>query len=106
MDTEPYLIWSNEHKCWGAADSKGYRTKLEDAGRYSREDALGICTGARGGRQYNDNPSEVPILLSDARAFWADDKEEWTIARRNFREDRERDMLRAYSIVLDDGEDA
>lgn len=67
-----YVIWSNEHSAWWGADMCGYRASLSSAGRYSREDALGICTGARGGRYYNDNPTEIPLLLKDAEIFWPD----------------------------------
>ena len=72
MDT--YLVWSNEHSAWWGPNESGYYTSIEAAGRYSREDALGICIGARGGRRYNDNPSEVPVLYDDAILFWGDDK--------------------------------
>lgn len=61
-----YVIWSNEHRSWWGPDKCGYRTKLENAGRYSRDDALDICIDARGGRQYNHNLTEVPVLLKDA----------------------------------------
>lgn len=76
-----YVIWSNEHKCWWAAEERGYNSCLAYAGRYDREQALKICTRARGGRQFNSNPSEVPILVSDAERFWPDDKPEWAEAR-------------------------
>lgn len=72
-----YVVWSNEHRCWWRADCRGYANSLADAGRYSREDALAICIGARGGRRFNSNPAEVPILLADAEAFWPDDRPEW-----------------------------
>ena len=72
QDGGPYVIWSNEHKCWWAANECGYRGSLADAGRYSREHALKICKRARGGRDFNENPSEVPLLLRDAAEFWPD----------------------------------
>jgi hypothetical protein len=78
-----YLVWSNEHRAWWGPKHCGYCIKLEDAGRYSRKEALKICINARGGRQFNDNPSEVPLLYEDAIQFWPDDKEEW--ARDRFR---------------------
>lgn len=67
-----YAVWSNEHCAWWGANHSGYCTRLAGAGRYSREEALSICIGARGGRQFNDNPSEVPVLLADAELFWPD----------------------------------
>ena len=78
---EKYLVWSNEHKCWWGPNHAGYVSRLADAGRYTREDAIKICVKARGGRQFNSNPSEVPLLLADAEVFWPDDKEEWRIER-------------------------
>lgn len=82
MNDQAYVVWSNEHRCWWGADHKGYRATLAEAGRYSRDEALKICRGARGGRQFNSNPSEVPLLLADAEHFWPDDKPEWSAARR------------------------
>lgn len=76
-----YVVWSNEHRAWWGPNRAGYCTKLENAGRYDREAALAICDGARGGRQYNDNPSEVPVLFADAERFWPNDKPEWSAAR-------------------------
>ncbi len=73
----PYVVWSNEHHAWWGWDRRGYCGKLSDAGQYSRDDALKICIGARGGRRYNDNPSEVPLLLKDAEVFWPDGVERW-----------------------------
>lgn len=79
-----YVVWSNEHRAWWGPDHRGYYTKLAAAGRYSREEALKICIGARGGRQFNHNPSEVPLALEDAQRFWPDDQPEWEKARRAF----------------------
>lgn len=68
-----YVVWSNEHSAWWGAKRCGYYTHLSAAGRYTREEALGICRGARGGRRFNANPSEVPILLADAEEFWTEE---------------------------------
>lgn len=76
-----YLVWSNEHSAWWGPNHADYFTKIEAAGRYSREAALGICMGARGGRRYNENPSEVPVPYEDAILFWPDDKPEWRVER-------------------------
>ena len=78
---EPYLVWSNEYKCWWGPNRAGYVGRLADAGRYTRQEAIKICVNARGGRRFNSNPSEVPLPLADAELFWPDDKEEWRIAR-------------------------
>lgn len=95
-DNDTYVIWSNEHRCWWAADERGYRSRLADAGRYSREHALKICRGARGGRAFNENPTEVPLLLADAEAFWGEDREEWEIARAQRRARRVQDEADLY----------
>jgi hypothetical protein len=100
-DASTYVIWSNEHRCWWGPDRCGYRAKLEDAGRYAREDAIDICIGARGGREYNHNPTEVPLLLKDASAFWPDDKREWERARREWDEQQRKADLRALGIEAD-----
>lgn len=68
-----YVVWSNEHSAWWGPKRSGYYTHLVAAGRYTRDEAIRICQGARGGRRYNANPSEVPILLADAEAFWTED---------------------------------
>ena len=68
-----YVVWSNEHSAWWGANRAGYYTHLSSAGRYTRDEAIGICRGARGGREFNRNPSEVPILLADAVAFWTEE---------------------------------
>jgi hypothetical protein len=69
---EPYLVWSNEHAAWWGPDHRGYNTHISHAGNYTREEAIKICIGARGGREFNRNPSEVPVLLKDAEAFWGE----------------------------------
>lgn len=84
MTTSDYVIWSNEHRCWWGANERGYTAHLESAGRYTRDAALGICIGARGGRRFNSIPSEVPILYDDAILFWPDDKPEWREERARF----------------------
>jgi hypothetical protein len=68
-----YVVWSNEHAAWWGPKHCGYYTHLSSAGRYTRSDAIGICKGARGGRAFNKNPSEVPILLHDAEQFWTEE---------------------------------
>lgn len=85
-ETSDYLVWSNEHGCWWGPNRAGYSRALKDAGVYSRDEALRICIGARGGRQFNQNPSEVPVLREDAILFWPDDREEWARERAKWRE--------------------
>ncbi|RWR26828.1 hypothetical protein D2T29_19830 [Sinirhodobacter populi] len=72
QSAETHVVWSYEHAAWWGPDHRGYYTSLRGAGRYTREQALSICIGARGGRRYHENPTEVPILLADAEVFWPD----------------------------------
>lgn len=100
-----YVVWSNEHQCWWGPDCKGYRRNLADAGKYSRDDAIGICRGARGGREFNSNPSEVPLLLEDAVEFWGDDRDDWERARNQRRREREEQKERELAALLSTTED-
>jgi len=59
MDTTKWLIWSNEHKSWWAANELGYVKKRSEAGRYSYRKALNIVAGANGKRDY---PDEAMVL--------------------------------------------
>lgn len=62
-----YLIWSNEHNAWWRPDGKGYTRVIENAGRYSREDAMKISRGLNfEGWNYSRIPDELPILEADA----------------------------------------
>lgn len=60
-----YLIWSNEHSAWWRADSCGYVIDARGAGRYTREEAMGICGLCRAGWDPARKPSEIPVLASD-----------------------------------------
>ncbi len=61
-----YLIWSNEHKAWWRENSAGYTVHLEDAGRYSRGEAITICQSAHDGWRKEKAPPEMPIPEADA----------------------------------------
>jgi hypothetical protein len=61
-----YLIWSNEHRLWWRADSCGYTSDINDAGWYTRDEAISICATARDGWRNGFAPPEMPILASDA----------------------------------------
>lgn len=43
FDSPLWLVWSNEHRAWWAAESKGYATHVCDAGRYTLRVANRIC---------------------------------------------------------------
>ena len=68
MSEGTYLIWSNEHRAWWGQNSCGYTTRIEDAGRYSRTEAMEICRGANIGFMQDscENPNEIPVLVQDA----------------------------------------
>lgn len=70
-DPDAYLIWSHEHRAWWGPNKTGYVRRLSEAGRYSRADALMICTnaipGARGGTL-----NELPVRLEDMLAMLRD----------------------------------
>ncbi|SEQ71573.1 hypothetical protein SAMN05216548_10737 [Faunimonas pinastri] len=61
-----YLVWSTEHRAWWKPDCVSYTYRLDDAGRYTRELALLICSGAHGGWREGEVPSELPVQLEDA----------------------------------------
>lgn len=66
-EEDNYLIWINEHVSWWRANSQGYTYSIEDAGRYSRKEAMDICRGANFGfMQDHENPNEIPVLEKDA----------------------------------------
>lgn len=64
---EPYLVWSNEHTLWWGPGRRGYVERIRDAGHYSREVALAICSGAIVGTAERIGMlPEIPVRLSDA----------------------------------------
>ena len=65
QDPSPYLIWSHEHSAWWGPNSRGYTTRTDHAGRYTRSEALTICASARDGWDDQGRPSEVPVREID-----------------------------------------
>jgi hypothetical protein len=64
-----YLVWSDEHQGWWKAAERGYTPFLAQAGHYSRERAIQICTDALPGRLRNNGRwPEIPVRLTDALA--------------------------------------
>jgi hypothetical protein len=61
MNTEQWLIWSNEHDAWWAHQSNGYTKQRSKAGRYTRQEAIEICEGANAGCWDVDEPSETMV---------------------------------------------
>ena len=68
--TETYLIWSAEHQSWWGPGGCGYYRQLSRAGRYTRQQALDICTRAIPGtaERYGKLP-ELPVRLADVEAM-------------------------------------
>ena len=66
-----YLIWSHEHGGWWKPNRVGYTPDWMQAGSYSHDEALEICTNAlngwRPGRAFN----EVPVALADVERMVA-----------------------------------
>lgn len=64
-----YLIWSNEHRQWWKPGECGYTRFMAEAGLYTRERAIAICSRAQDGRglMSMEQPPEIPVRLEDAR---------------------------------------
>ena len=61
-----YLIWSTEHNAWWRAGCVGYATRIEEAGQYTREQAIRQCAFGRDGWGGSDVPPEIPVREEDA----------------------------------------
>lgn len=63
--TQHFFIWSNEHLAWWKPAWRGYTQDINEAGRYSIEEAITICQQANFslGRNEKAVPNEaiVPI---------------------------------------------
>ena len=67
-----YLIWSNEHRAWWGPGERGYVKRVENAGRYSRNEALAICTRSMPGTSLELGMlPELPVLREDVKAMLA-----------------------------------
>ena len=62
---EPYLVWSNEHRSWWRANSQGYAKSIEEAGVYTREEAVNIARTSRDGWFVDRTPDEIPVAVAD-----------------------------------------
>ena len=71
-----YLIWSNEHQAWWRPNSRGYTIHVDAAGRYEREEAIKIATGARDGWFEGEVPPEIAISEEDVLAHKRQPKRE------------------------------
>lgn len=68
-----YYIWSNEHKAWWKPNQLGYTIILNEAGKYTREEALKISRG-RIGWDTNSVPNEIPVKVEDVTYLRNDSK--------------------------------
>jgi len=69
MTTEVYLVWSNEHRAWWQAGGYGYSFGLNQAGRFTRDQALAICRKAIPTAAHLGAIAEIPVRLSDVNEF-------------------------------------
>lgn len=60
---EKWLVWSNEHRAWWRPNWQGYTVMLDQAGRYSKDEASAICE--RAGWVIDGIPPEIPVRESD-----------------------------------------
>jgi len=64
----PYLIWSHEHGAWWGPGGFGYTSNMDEAGRYSREEAIRICRKAIPGTAAELGAlPELPVRLADLK---------------------------------------
>lgn len=55
---QEFLIWSFDHDGWWRPNENGYAEEMQQAGRYTLEQALSICTEAN--RSFHAGYSEMP----------------------------------------------
>jgi len=66
MERDVYLVWSAEHEAWWGPGGCGYVRRIAEAGRYSHEQALTICTNAIPGTSTRIGAlPELPVRLAD-----------------------------------------
>jgi hypothetical protein len=62
--SKTYLVWSNEHRVWWGIGQWGFVQDLDEAHRYSRDEAVEVCLGTMPAR--HDQPlNDVPVRLED-----------------------------------------
>ncbi len=65
---EKYLIWSNEHNSWWKPYSYGYTNSIQEAGRYSLEEAMEIEKDANGYLARGQEPKDIKLKENDVLA--------------------------------------
>ena len=68
IDESTHLIWSNEHRGWRRLGGLGHSVHVDEAGRFTRQQALEECrralVGWRPGTPYPDIPvAENYVML-------------------------------------------
>ena len=63
-----YLVWSNEHVGWWKPGGWGYGCGLNQAGRFTRAQAIAICRDALPTAGRLGVISEIPVRLADLQA--------------------------------------
>ena len=67
MTGQLYLIWSAEWRLWWRPGRSGYTDAVDQAGRYSRQEASQICPGhPRAGNPNQAGPWEIPVLAPES----------------------------------------
>ena len=66
MSDDAYFIWSVEHGQWWLPGRHGYTKRFSEAGRYSRQDAIAICTRSIPGTSTElGSLPELPVRVAD-----------------------------------------
>lgn len=69
LQSEDYLVWSNEHRAWWKPGGHGYTRGLVEAGRFTRANALRICSDAIPSSAHVGSIAEIPVRLADVAEF-------------------------------------
>jgi hypothetical protein len=64
MNTDLYLIWSNEHNAWWGPGRMGYVIEPSLAGRYTLKEATQICENAN---CYSKEVQERMVAVAELR---------------------------------------
>jgi hypothetical protein len=68
--SDHYLVWSVEHQGWWHRQNYGYAARLSEARRFSRAEALKVCTEAIPGQAHREGYlHELPVRLDDVKAM-------------------------------------
>jgi len=91
---DAYLVWSNMHNAFWREGRAGYTSQLNQAGRYSREEAIGIAAGSRDGYESKMIPAEIPVRLDAVMCRKPDQSIVWLVTEEDDAECKRRDRAR------------